>query len=515
MDARLLRMEGISKHYGGVRALEDVRFECDRGRIHALLGENGAGKSTLMNIVGGVLQPDSGEIEIEGKAIKIADPAAAQGAGVGLVHQEIALCPDITVAENIFMAETNARRSLWMDTRDLRRRAEAVLADLHEVPVTMLAGTLPIASQQIVEIAKALTLNCKVLIFDEPTAALTEAEAERLFAIIRALKARGIGIIYISHRMAEIFAISDRITVLRDGAFVDTLQTAETTPEAVAAKMVGRALPDLYPPRGEKVAGEPILKVVGLSDDGIVDDASFEVHAGEILGLGGLIGSGRTETVKAVCGISDRSAGCIYLDGREIGQSDYLASIREGIVYLSEDRKGEGVFLDLSIAENISALDLRRVSGRFMVRRGQETALAEKMRERLGIRCASVHQSVSELSGGNQQKVALAKLLAVNPRVLFVDEPTRGVDIGAKAQIYAILRDLAGQGVGIVAISSELPELIGISDRILVLHQGRIAGEVEGDDMNEETIMQLASGLAGQAHVAGPANGMSKAEMRP
>ena len=236
--------------------------------------------------------------------------------------------------------------------------------------------------------------------------------------------------------------------------------------------------------------------MVGLSDGGIIEDLSFEVRAGEIVGLGGLIGSGRTETVKAVCGISDRSAGHIYRDGAEIGQGDYLASIREGIVYLSEDRKGDGVFLDLSIAENISALDLKRVSGRFMVRRGREAALAETMRERLGIRCASVHQPVSELSGGNQQKVALAKLLAVNPRVLFVDEPTRGVDIGAKAQIYAILRDLAGQGVGIVAISSELPELIGISDRILVLHQGRIAGEVEGDDMNEETIMQLASGLA-------------------
>ena len=315
------------------------------------------------------------------------------------MHQEIALCPDISVAENIFMAETNARRGLWMDTKSLRRRAEAVLADLHPVPVTALAGELPIASQQIVEIAKALTLNCKVLIFDEPTAALTEAEAERLFAIIRGLKARGIGIIYISHRMAEIFAISDRITVLRDGAFVDTLQTAATTPEAVAAKMVGRALPDLYPPRGEKAAGEPILKVVGLSDGGIVDDVSFEVRAGEIVGLGGLIGSGRTETVKAVCGLSDRSAGSIYRDGKEIAQGDYLASIREGIVYLSEDRKGDGVFLDLSIAENISALDLKRVSGRFMVRRGQEAALAETMRERLGIRCASVHQPVSDALG--------------------------------------------------------------------------------------------------------------------
>jgi ribose transport system ATP-binding protein len=511
MSTPLLRLTGIAKRFGAVRALTGVSFELRAGEVHALMGENGAGKSTLMNIVGGVLQPDDGEIEIDGVAVRIASPAAAQAAGVGLVHQEIALCPDISVAENIFMAQTNARRGLWMDTKDLRRRAEAVLADLHEVPVTVLAGTLPIASQQIVEIAKALTLNCKTLIFDEPTAALTETEAERLFAIIRGLRARGIGIIYISHRMAEIFSISDRITVLRDGAFVETLETVATTPEAVAAKMVGRALPDLYPQRGETAAGKPILKVVGLSDRSIVDDISFEVRAGEIVGLGGLIGSGRTETVKAVCGISNRSAGRIYRDGKEIRQGDYLASIREGIVYLSEDRKGDGVFLDLSIAENISALDLKRVSGRFMMRRGQEGALAEKMRERLGIRCASVRQQVSELSGGNQQKVALAKLLAVEPRVLFVDEPTRGVDIGAKAQIYAILRDLANQGVGIVAISSELPELIGISDRILVLHQGRIAGEVEGDDMNEETIMQLASGLAG--HI--PVSGANHAALRP
>ena len=298
MSTPLLKLTGITKRFGAVRALTGVSFELRAGEVHALMGENGAGKSTLMNIVGGVLQPDGGEIEIDGAAVRIADPAAAQRAGIGLVHQEIALCPDISVAENIFMAETNASRGVWMDTKSLRRRAEGVLADLHPVPVAALAGGLPIASQQIVEIAKALTLNCKVLIFDEPTAALTEAEAERLFAIIRGLRARGIGIVYISHRMAEIFAITDRITVLRDGAFVDTLQTAATTPEAVAAKMVGRALPDLYPPRGEKAAGEPILKVVGLSDGGIIEDLSFEVRAGEIVGLGGLIGSGRTETVE-------------------------------------------------------------------------------------------------------------------------------------------------------------------------------------------------------------------------
>ncbi|WP_034853247.1 sugar ABC transporter ATP-binding protein [Inquilinus limosus] len=498
MSEPLLSVRDIAKSFGPVRALAGVQFELRAGEVHALMGENGAGKSTLMNILGGVHQPDRGTVSLDGQPVRIPGPAAAQALGIGLVHQEIALCPDATVAENIFMAETNGRRGLWMDTRDLRRRAEAVLAGLHPVPVEVRAGELPIASQQIVEIAKALTLNCRVLIFDEPTAALTEAEAEALFAIIRDLRARGIGIVYISHRMAEIFTIADRITVFRDGAYVDTLQTAATTPEQVAAKMVGRPLLDLYPPRRGPAAGAPLLKVEELSDGGIVRDVGFEVRPGEIVGLGGLIGSGRTETVQAICGLARRASGRITCDGAEVPPDDYPAAVRQGLVYLSEDRKGNGIFLDLPIAQNISSLDLRLVSGPVMVSRKREAALAEAMRQRLGIRCADVHQPVATLSGGNQQKVALARLLAVNPRILFVDEPTRGVDIGAKAQIYAILRELADQGAGIVAISSELPELIGISDRILVLHEGRLAGELGPDEMSEEAIMQLASGLGYQ-----------------
>ncbi|WP_395682284.1 sugar ABC transporter ATP-binding protein [Inquilinus sp.] len=499
----LLTVHDIAKSFGPVRALSGVRFDLNAGEVHALMGENGAGKSTLMNVLGGVHQPDRGTVSLDGKPVRIPSPAAAQALGIGLVHQEIALCPDATVAENIFMAETNGRRSLWLDTRDLKRRAEAVLASLHPVPVDVRAGELPIASQQIVEIAKALTLNCRVLILDEPTAALTEAEAEALFAIIRGLQARGIGIIYISHRMAEIFAIADRITVFRDGAYVETLQTAATTPEQVAAKMVGRPLLDLYPPRRGPAVGAPLLKVENLSDGGIVRDVGFEIRPGEIVGLGGLIGSGRTETVQAICGLARRASGRVTCDGAAVPPDDYPAAIRQGLVYLSEDRKGNGVFLDLSIAQNVSSLDLRLVSGPVMVSRRREAALAEAMRQRLGIRCAGVHQPVATLSGGNQQKVALARLLAVNPRILFVDEPTRGVDIGAKAQIYAILRELADQGAGIVAISSELPELIGISDRILVLHEGRLAGELGPGEMSEEAIMQLASGLGYQDHRPG------------
>ena len=495
MPEPMLSVRDVSKRFGAVHALSNVQLDLRAGEVHALMGENGAGKSTLMNILGGVIQPDEGQIQLKGKPYVVDGPAAAQARGVGLVHQEIALCPDITVAENIFMAETNSRGGFWMETSNLNARAEQALAGLHPVPATALVGDLPIASQQIVEIAKALTLNCDVLIFDEPTAALTEIEANALFSIIRGLKARGMGIIYISHRMAEIFSLSDRITVFRDGAFVETLTTAETTPEEVATRMVGRPLLDLYPPRSSRPASAVCLSVDGIADGHLVKDVSLEIRPGEILGLAGLIGSGRTETVLAICGLAPRTEGRIRFDGRDVQQADYRASIRAGIVYLSEDRKGTSVFLDLSIAENISALDLRSVSGSLFIRSRAENAVAEEMRERLGIRCSSVAQQVRTLSGGNQQKVALAKLLAVKPRVLFVDEPTRGVDIGAKAKIYAILRDLADEGVAVVAISSELPELIGISDRILVLHEGRVAGEVSGDSMSEETVMHLASGL--------------------
>ncbi|KJS11368.1 MAG: D-ribose transporter ATP-binding protein [Hoeflea sp. BRH_c9] len=496
MPDSILTVRNISKSFGSIRALTDVRLDVRAGEVHALMGENGAGKSTLMNILGGVFQPDAGEIVLKGQERRIASPAAAQALGIGLVHQEIALCPDMSVAENIFMAETNASRAMWMKPADLKLRAEAALSELHPVPAGAKVGDLPIASQQIVEIAKALTLKCDVLIFDEPTAALTETESRSLFRIIEKLKARGIAIIYISHRMAEIFALADRITVFRDGLYVGTLEAGSTDPEEVAAKMVGRPLLDLYPPRRQGTSAAPVMTVEGLSDNECVRDVSLEIRPGEILGLGGLIGSGRTESALAICGLVKRGSGRICYDGAEIAQEDYLASIRQGIVYLSEDRKGSGIFLDLSIAQNICALDLRRVSGRMAVNASAEAALAERMRDRLGIRCADVHQSVGTLSGGNQQKVALAKLLAVEPKVLFVDEPTRGVDIGAKAQIYAILRSLADNGCAIVMISSEMPELIGVSDRIVVLHEGRVAGEVSGERMTEEIIMHLASGLA-------------------
>jgi ribose transport system ATP-binding protein len=504
----LLTIRDMSKSFGPVRALSSVSFDLRAGEIHALMGENGAGKSTLMNILGGVLRPDSGEIRLDGRVVSPASPAEAQRFGIGLVHQEIALCPDVTVAENIFMAEINASRRLSVDRVALRQRAEAVLAPLLPIPVDALAGSLPIASQQIVEIAKALTLDARVLIFDEPTAALSETEAEALFRIVRGLRAQGLGIVYISHRMAEIFSLSDRVTVLRDGAYVATVETAETTPRELASRMVGRDLVDLYPPKAGGPRRHARLTVEGVADGAGIADIRFTVAPGEILGLGGLIGSGRSETAQLVCGLRDRVAGAVRLDGRDLGRGGYREAIAKGVVYLSEDRKGSGVFLDLTIAQNVSALDLRRVSRRWTVSRRRESELAERLRQRLDIRCASVHQPVATLSGGNQQKVALARLLAVEPSVLFVDEPTRGVDIGAKAQIYAILRELAREGAAIVVISSEMPELIGLSDRILVLHEGRVAGELSGAEMTEDAIMHLASGL-GATQAAAERSAMS------
>ncbi|MEQ8392519.1 MAG: sugar ABC transporter ATP-binding protein [Thalassospira sp.] len=494
----ILEVHDIHKSFGPVKALRGVNLSLMPGEVHALMGENGAGKSTLMNILSGVFPPDQGRIHFKGEDIVLPDPATAQAYGIGLVHQEIALCPDISVAENILMAATNARTSFLMNDREVRERAKKVLADLIPIPVDEKVGDLPIASQQIVEIAKALTLDCDVLIFDEPTAALTDTEAEALFRIIAELKSRNIGIIYISHRMAEIFAISDRITVFRDGTFIDTLITAATTPDAVATKMVGREILNQFPAKNRDLnhATPSLMSVRDLSDKGLLRDISFDLRKGEVLGLGGLIGAGRSELAHAICGLSTKTGGTITMHDKPLMVDNYSDSIKNGLVYLSEDRKGSGVFLDLSIAANISALDLGPVSSRGIVRQRVEDQRAEDLGRLLSLRCANVSQPVSSLSGGNQQKVAIAKMLSVQPDIIIFDEPTRGVDVGAKSEIYTILRNLAAEGVGVLVISSEMPELIGLCDRILVLHEGRIAGQVEDENMTEEEIMKLASGLA-------------------
>ena len=501
MSNVILRVSKLSKAFGSIQALRDVSFELRRGEIHALAGENGAGKSTMMNIINGILQPDAGEIELDGEVARIASPSAAQKLGIGQVHQEIALCPDITVAENIFMAATNVSRAPLVDYADLKRRAAQILAELGDIDPSVLVADLSISQQQLVEIAKALTLDCRVLILDEPTAALTEREAQALFAIMHRLADRGIAIIYISHRMAEIFAHCDRVSVFRDGQYVVTHVVAETTPTQVVNAMVGRELDARYPAKasGDMTERDVILEVSNLSSPGRFHNVSFTLRRGEILGLGGLIGAGRSEIVKGICKIDPHATGDVRLEGKPLRLRRYQQSIDEGLVYLSEDRKGDGLFLDLSIESNVSALKLGLVSTAGLIDRRRETALAGELGRRLNLKFGSLAHPVSSLSGGNQQKVAIAKMLSVNPKVIFLDEPTRGVDVGAKLEIHRILRDLAESGVGIVVISSELPELIGACDRVLVVREGRINGEVAGDTMTEQHIMHLASISAEQA----------------
>ncbi|MFS2040782.1 sugar ABC transporter ATP-binding protein [Agrobacterium tumefaciens] len=496
MGEVILNMTNIHKAFGPVRALRSAAFELRRGEIHALAGENGAGKSTLMHIIDGILQPDGGEILLDGKPVKISSPNAANRLGIGFVHQEIALCPEISVAENMFMSETGQSKSWFMNYRDLGKRAATILKEIGDIDPASRAGDLSISQQQIVEIAKALTLDCRILILDEPTAALTETEAQTLFRIMHRLAERGIAIIYISHRMAEIFEHCDRITVMRDGCHIRTENISEISPEEVVNSMVGRVLDKLYPPKlaEEEKSNDVILSVRGLNEGKRVFDVDFDLRRGEILGLAGLIGAGRSEIVRAVCRLEGKPKGEVTLRGRPLRLKDYRDSIREGLVYLSEDRKGDGLFLNMSIAANVSALDVGRISnGMGFIERRKEIKRADELGRRLKLRASSVGDAVSTLSGGNQQKVALAKMLSVEPQVVFLDEPTRGVDVGAKAEIHRQIRELAREGVGVIVISSELPELIGVSDRVLVVREGRIAGEVEGENMTEEKIMQLAS----------------------
>jgi ribose transport system ATP-binding protein len=492
----LLELRGITKHFGASRALAGVDFSLHSGEIHALCGENGAGKSTLMNVIDGIHQPDGGEIWLEGEKVVIDGPAHAMRLGIGLVHQEIALCGDATVAENIFMAELNTSRRAFVDYAELNRRAREVLARLHQdIDPSLKVDELSLSSQQLVEIAKALSRQCKVLILDEPTAALTEVESQALFEVLHELKAQGIGIIYISHRMAEIFEHSDRATVLRDGRDVHCAAIDQLTPDSLVRAMVGRELGHYYPDKAAQ-AGEMLLQVHELGDGERVHGISFGLRRGEILGIAGLMGAGRSELAETVCGLRRARQGSVHLRGQALSIKGYADALRHGIAYLSEDRKASGVFLELPISQNVSAMALPRVSSRFgWLRRGEEHRLAEALGKRLKLKCQAVTADCESLSGGNQQKVAIAKLLAIEPAVLLMDEPTRGVDVGAKSEIHHILRGLAEQGVGVVVISSELPEIIGLCDRALVVREGRLAGELAGDEMTEEALLRLASGL--------------------
>ncbi len=494
MAVPLLEMRDISKSFPGVRALDHVHFDLQRGEIHALMGENGAGKSTLIKILSGVYSLDAGEILLEGQRIEPRDPTHAQSLGISPVHQELNLEPYLSVAENIFLGRQCLNRAGLIDYRRMHREARAILSDLGMTLDTQaLAGTLSVAERQMVAIARAVSIEARVVVLDEPTSPLTSHETELLFAIVRRLKARGLGIIYITHRLEEIFRLCDRVTVFRDGQYTATVPVAETNTAAIIAMMIGRDLKDLYR-KGTATIGEPVLEVRHLSKQRLLHDISFTIRRGEIVGLAGLVGAGRTELARALFGDWRFDGGEVLLDGKPIRPASPQQAIEAGLGLVPEDRKEQGLVTGFSVRHNVSMATLRHLSPLGFINLGREKGLAAHFVERLAIRTPGIDQKVMYLSGGNQQRVVVAKWLATHPKVLIVDEPTRGIDVGAKAEIYGLLSDLAQQGVGILMISSDLPEVLAMSDRILVMHEGRLVGELPGTGATQEQVMALATG---------------------
>ncbi|NWG18547.1 MAG: sugar ABC transporter ATP-binding protein [Chloroflexi bacterium] len=492
----LLEAQNITKRFPGTLALDEAQFELRRGEIHALIGENGAGKSTLMKILSGVYVADSGQIRFEGRPVSPANPREALEMGIAIVHQELSVVRPLTVAENIYPGRLPTNRWGMVKYNDLFEAARRVLEQLQvEINPRATMETLSIANQQLVEIGKALSLNCKVLILDEPTSALTEREAEILFGLLRRLAANGTGIIYISHKLSEIFALADRVTVLRDGKYIGTRVIAETTPDEVVRMMVGRELGDFYPAKSAG-RGQPLLEVRNLRLPGMAAGSSFKLYAGEVLGFAGLIGSGRTELARAIFGADAKAEGEILLEGRPVQITSPSQAIRLGLGYLPEDRKAAGLFLDMAVKLNIEASSLPDVTRRGFISPARERVLAERYVKQLNISTPGIEQEVRRLSGGNQQKTLVAKWLSIQPKILIVDEPTRGIDVGAKREIHYLLRSLAQNNVGVIMISSELPEILGMSDRVLVMHEGAIVAELDGAT-TEEQIMMYASGQQG------------------
>jgi ABC-type sugar transport system ATPase subunit len=476
MSAPPLQLNGISKGFPGVQALSDVQFDLRAGEVHALMGENGAGKSTLIKILCGAQPPDSGQILIDGAQVTIGNPVVAGKLGISPVHQELSLEPYLSVAENIFLGRQPINRFGLIDRRQMLASARKVLDELG------------------VELARAVSTRARFMIFDEPTSSLTRRESDLLLHMIRRLRDQGVGIIYISHRMEEIFDLCDRVTVLRDGRFVATRQVADITLDDLVRMIVGRSIAAVAPrPRAE--LGQVVLKVRGLSKRGLLKDICFDLHRGEILGLSGLVGAGRTELARALFGDIIPDSGEIRVDGVPINSRTPRQAIAAGIGLVPEDRKEQGLVLAQSVMANIGMPQLSMLSRFGVIRARRERQLAQRYVQDLAIRTPGVDQNVMYLSGGNQQRVVIAKWLATKPKILIVDEPTRGVDIGAKAELHALLRDLAAGGMAILMISSDMPEVLAVSDRILVMHQGRIAGELPAGDATQEAVMSFAMGL--------------------
>jgi ribose transport system ATP-binding protein len=491
-----VEMTGISKVFGGIRALDDVSFSVRPGEVHALLGENGAGKSTLMKILAGAYQATSGEVRVGGVKADLRSPHDSRAHGIGIIYQELALAPELTVAENIFLGELPT----VINAESLRRRAAVLLADLgFAIDPGATVGRLPLAFQQAVEIAKAMSRQVRVLILDEPTAVLAPPEVERLLDVVTGLARRGVSVIYISHRLDEIFRIADQITVLKDGRTVGTYAAREMTEHRLIGLMVGRETSQLFPKR-DRTRGAELLRVEGLSAAGLVHDVSFTLHAGEVLGIAGLIGSGRTELARAIFGADRMEAGTISVGGRRVAIRTPRDAVAAGIGLVPEDRKTQGLVLAMPIRQNVTLTCLGRFTNAIgMIRRGAERAAVDATARRTAIRARNLDLPVSSLSGGNQQKVVLAKWLDAGCRIILLDEPTRGVDVGARAEIYGLIETLAASGLGVVVISSDLIEVIGASDRILVMSGGRVSGALERDAFSETGIMELA--LRSAAHV--------------
>lgn len=495
MSEIILEAKNISKSFPGVKALANVNLKLKKGEVHSIVGENGAGKSTLMKIISGIYSLDEGEVFVEGKSVQFESVLDAINMGISIVHQELVNCPEVSVAENIFMSEIAQDNLGFISVSDLNKRAkdELLKFNLNLNPNTQM-GKLSISEQQIVEIVKAISINAKVIIFDEPTSSLTESEAEDLFRIISELKNRGVGILYISHRMEEIYTICDRVTVLRDGEYIDTLNVKDVDKITIINKMIGREVVDFYPPKAS-TTGEPIFEVHDLQHSHSFRDIEFCLNKGEILGFSGLIGCGRSELFKSLCAIEEKVSGEVILNGQLLKIDNYPAALKHGIVYLTEDRKNEGLFLQKDIQQNVSALNLDNVIKHFFLSASEEKKQAETYRERMKIKSSDVYQLCVNLSGGNQQKVLIAKGLSINPKIIIFDEPTKGIDIGAKIEIYQMMRELVEKGIGVIVISSDLLEVVGLCDRVIIMHEGKIAGEAKGEDINEKYIHHKASGI--------------------
>jgi ribose transport system ATP-binding protein len=494
----LLTLAHITKAFSGVTVLDDVHFDVVGGEVHALVGENGAGKSTLMKIVTGAYQADQGQMLWKGQPVKLENPRQAHELGISIVHQELMLVPPLSVGENIFLGRHPTRRALfdWVRWRDIHERAKTLLEELgHDIDPKRPVSELSIAEQQLVEIARALAFQAELIIMDEPTSPLSEHETKRLFQTIAQLKARGVSVVYISHRLKEIYEVADRVTVLRDGRHIATKAITETKPQDLVRFMVGREIKEQFPDRAARASQQEILRVEGLTEPGKFYDITFSLHRGEILGIAGLVGAGRTELVEAIFGAGHHTTGRIYLNGEPAAIKTPVDAVRRGLALVADDRKAKGLVLGATVRFNIVLAAQKRLAqyGLFLNRR-QEQQLAERLARELRVRTPNLDQPVMYLSGGNQQKVVIAKWLSAESKLFILDEPTRGIDVGSKAEIYDLIRRLAERGVAILLVSSELDEILNLADRILVMHRGRIAGEMGREEATEERVMHLATG---------------------